>query len=92
MHNNNASSFSISGRRESIKALVIDTLPRWEMCIRDSFSSVVEHPPCKRTVVSSNLTSGSIITLSLIHILNTYPRPEENTAPTNAAAMEHSYA
>lgn len=30
MHNNNASSFSISGRRESIKALVIDTLPRWE--------------------------------------------------------------
>ena len=25
-----ASSFSISGRRESIKALVIDTLPRWE--------------------------------------------------------------
>lgn len=30
IHNNNASSFSISGRRESIKALVIDTLPRWE--------------------------------------------------------------
>ena len=30
MHNNNASSFSIAGRRESIKVLVIDTLPRWE--------------------------------------------------------------
>lgn len=27
---NNTSSFSIAGRRESIKVLVIDTLPRWE--------------------------------------------------------------
>lgn len=30
MQNNNASSFSIAGRRESIKVLVVDTLPRWE--------------------------------------------------------------
>lgn len=28
----------------------------------------------------------------ILWFLNTYPRPEENTAPTNAAAMEHSYA
>ena len=28
----------------------------------------------------------------ILWFLNTYPRPEEDTAPTNAAAMEHSYA
>ncbi len=36
--NNNASSFSIAGRKESIKILIIDSLPRWEYrFIRNAF-------------------------------------------------------